>query len=250
MSANEANRSTPGALSSDAVRCAAARTAEAVTGPQRRAELELVSRLIARDEAAWQELIDSYRGAVLRGAIRGLTELRVTPTEARIEEVCADVVFALFRNDCAALRSFQGRSTLSTWLAVISRRVCIATQLKHERIGSARAIHMWDVDWQALPARHTSEDPAEERTGDLRLMQACFSKLSASDQVILELCFLKGLSYQTIADALGITRNAVGPKLTRARQRLRRLMVLQRQAATTGPATPTALMRRDEHGSL
>ncbi len=248
MTINGSTPRTPGALSTSATRCSAAHTSPEHVSPPATVDLDLVHRLIAREEAAWRELLATYRPAIVRGATQGFAELQITPTEARLEEVGAEVVFTLLRNDCAALRSFQGRSTLATWLTVISRRVCRAMQLKHERIGSARAINTENFDWNAIPARHSSQELAEDLQCELRVLRNCVARLAAADQVILELCFMKGLSYQAMADALGIKTNTVGPKLTRARQRLRRLVVLEQQAAGSHPASPSD-PRKNEHGS-
>jgi RNA polymerase sigma-70 factor (ECF subfamily) len=64
--------------------------------------------------------------------------------------------------------------------------------------------------------------PAEESDHPLlgELVRAALARLSKGDREVLELCYFEQLSYEEIADRLGLTLQAVGPRLTRARQRL------------------------------
>ena len=204
-------------------------------------------RLIQRDSAAWGELTTKYRESILRGISRGFAELGVAMTAGGLEEVCAEVVFVLFKDECAALRSFQGRSKFGTWLTVVSRRVCLAKQLNQERSvpGGARATR--DVDLNTLPQRGSSKALAEQLETEMQAIQACLPQLSTDDRSIIDRFFLQEQSYEEIATQLGITKNAVGPKLTRARNRLRRLVALyqQRQSASSQKRDP----RNPNHGS-
>lgn len=210
-------------------------------------DLVFIRRLIKRDGAAWGEVTTKYRDAIVRGAARGCAELGVTIAAARLEEVCAEVVFVLFKNDCAALRSFQGKSKFATWLTVVSRRICLAKLLSQERTvpGGARATS--DVDLSTLPERGSSAELAEQMAVEMQAIQACLPQLSSDDRSIIESYFFQEQSYQEIADQLGITKNAVGPKLTRARNRLRRLVELHQQGRTASSQKLDS--RNPKHGS-
>jgi RNA polymerase sigma factor (sigma-70 family) len=52
------------------------------------------------------------------------------------------------------------------------------------------------------------------------LVRAGLHGLSEADQEVLRLCYEEQLSYEQIAARLGVTQQAVGPRLTRARQRM------------------------------
>ncbi len=210
-------------------------------------DLAFVRRLIERDSVAWGELTTRYRDAILRGIARGFAELGVAMTSGGVEEVCAEVVFVLFKNESAALRSFQGRSKFATWLTVVSRRVCLAKQLHQERTvpGGARATS--DVDVSTLPARGGSAELAEQMEVEMQAIQACLPELSTADRTIIERFFFQQQSYLEIAGQLGITKNAVGPKLTRARNRLRRLVAVHQQREST--SSQKLDPRNPKHGS-
>ncbi len=236
MTTNEPASRAPSTLDTSEARRSAAQSVSIATGDDR----AFVRRLIQRDSAAWGELTTKYRDAVVRGVGRGCAELGVDMTSARLEEVSAEVVFVLFKNDFASLRGFQGRSKFATWLTVVSRRVCLAKLLQHERTVAGGARTTTDVDLSTLPERGNSAGLAEEMEAEMRAIQACLPRLSTDDRSVIDRFFFQEQSYEEIATQLGITKNAVGPKLTRARNRLRRLVVLhqQRQSASSQQLDP------------
>ncbi len=210
-------------------------------------DLEFVRRLIERDSSAWTELTTRYRDAIVRGVGRGCAELGLTITASRLEEVSAEVVFVLFKNDFAALRGFQGRSKFATWLTVVTRRVCLAKLLQHERTVAGGVRTTTDLDLNALPGRGSTSSLAEEMEAEMQAIQACLPRLSADDRSVIDRFFFHEQSYQEIAQELGITKNAVGPKLTRARNRLRRLVAMYQQRPTT--SSQKLDPRNPNHGS-
>jgi RNA polymerase sigma-70 factor (ECF subfamily) len=56
------------------------------------------------------------------------------------------------------------------------------------------------------------------------LLRQGMAQLSVDDQTILHLYHFESLNYQEIAEVMQLTESAVGPRLTRARQRLARLL--------------------------
>ncbi len=240
MTTNEPASRAPSTLDTGEARRVAARTEQPQSNLLGEEDRAFVHRLIQRDSAAWGELTTKYRDAVVRGVGRGCAELGVAMTSARLEEVSAEVVFVLFKNDFASLRGFQGRSTFATWLTVVSRRVCLAKLLQHERTVPGDARTTADVDLNAVPERGNSAYLAEEMETEMQAIQACLPRLSTDDRSVIDRFFFQEQSYEEIATQLGITKNAVGPKLTRARNRLRRLVVMhqQRQSASSQKLDP------------
>ena len=71
-------------------------------------------------------------------------------------------------------------------------------------------------------------DPSAEQTAmqecsddRLAVLRVARKKILPDDQRILRLFYEEGQSYQQIAESLEVSINTVGPKLDRARQRLR-----------------------------
>lgn len=201
-------------------------------------ELAFVARLVRREEAAWQRLLTEFRGVMLHGLISGLRELHIPPTSRLLEEMCSEVIVVLFENDCGPLRRFKGNSKFSTWLMVVSRRVCLARAVWLSRGLPTGVSGTTALNLDTLPDSNSADDQAttpELDEWNLESMQTCLPLLAPTDRWILEQIFLQRRSYQEIATQLGITRNAVGPKLTRARERLRRLIARHRQHSTADP---------------
>jgi RNA polymerase sigma-70 factor (ECF subfamily) len=178
----------------------------------------LVRRLLARQESAWIEFVTRYDRLVQS---RILATCRETGRAASVADLPADisaeVYAALIDQDMKVLRSFSGRSRLSTWLCVIVRRLA----LKH--IASSNRV----APGAGLEQCSHLEVRAEDERQHLQRLQAVAqarSQLSASDQLLLRLFYDESRSYKDIAKTLSISVNAVGPKLDRARQRLRKLV--------------------------
>ena len=70
-------------------------------------------------------------------------------------------------------------------------------------------------------------DPAERLTAeqDMRAILAVFSRLPRREQDVVSLCLWTGLTYEEAAVALGIPVGTVRSRLSRARSRLRELLV-------------------------
>ena len=131
---------------------------------------------------------------------------------------------ALFHRKMSGLRQFEGRSKLSTWLATIVRRTTLAVLRKRQRDAAAAVQPDSRFDLQMVPDKRSSQS-VEIDAEDRDRLQECLKQLSASDRQILELQFEKNWSYAEIAEELGISVNAVGPKVHRARARLKKLMI-------------------------
>ncbi|HEX7899942.1 MAG TPA: sigma-70 family RNA polymerase sigma factor [Planctomycetota bacterium] len=168
-------------------------------------DLETVERLLASDPAAWERFTREVQPLLIRaaGAI----------ARDAAEDVAQKVFAALLENDRALLRSFEGRSSLSTWLISIARNQAL-THRRHER---PRELPTPPAD---------SPGPLEEllRSENIDRVTAALDALPPRERLILMLFYRDGLSYADIAGFLGVSSNSVSPLLERARNRLRAKM--------------------------
>lgn len=183
-------------------------------------ERRLVSRLIDRDPQAWQEFLTRYERLIVARIAAACREVNFEPRPELIEDCSAELTSLLFHNDLAALRRFEGRAKLSTWLSVVIRR-CTLGVIKRRSQDASRAVQPDSrFDIAAIPdPREAPPDPEQAAR-----LQTCLQQLSAKDREILHLQFDEQLSYAAIGERLGIAENSVGPKLHRAQKRLRKLM--------------------------
>jgi RNA polymerase sigma-70 factor (ECF subfamily) len=184
----------------------------------------LIRRLLDREPAAWNEFIQRYERLI---ASRILATCREANSEAPadlVEDCGAEVMVALFHRKMSGLRQFEGRSKLSTWLAIVVRRTTLEVLRKHQRDAAATLQPDSRFDLQMVPDQRSSRT-AEIDVEDRDRLQECLQQLSAGDRKILALQFEQNWSYAEIAEELGVSVNAVGPKLYRARARLKKLMI-------------------------
>ena len=134
--------------------------------------------------------------------------------DAALDDVVQEIFVVVHRS----LRSFEGRSTLRTWLSGIVLNV-----VRHHRRGLARknprvGLHddAGDPDEQASPAR----DPYERAvySEGTRLVQRLLAALDDEKREVLVLAELEELSVPEIAEALGINLNTAYSRLRLARE--------------------------------
>jgi RNA polymerase sigma-70 factor (ECF subfamily) len=212
-----------------------AATARGQPEPTPAAELELVRRLVGGDQRAWGEFVTRFQRLVWTCIRRTSERYRLELSTADLEDTVADVFAALLERDCAALRRFEGRCSLATWLIVISRRRC----QRRVRKRFHRPVPFTDGDGTA--AKLAAEvDPLEDliRREDQQLVRIAFDRLSPADRRVLELHHHQQLGYAEIGRELGIAMNSVGPRIHRAQQRLRKLLEPRGTAAAHHPEIP------------
>jgi RNA polymerase sigma-70 factor (ECF subfamily) len=201
----------------------------AAAKPATRSDRWTALLVAARDgrEEAFSELLAEARPAIWKRARQRLQD------DALADEVASRTFVKAWRN----IAGYDaGRSNAGTWLYKIAERLVIDA-LKKRRQQQAREVMGFESLGQTGgeegegPVRMEPEDdvemaPPEEADHPLhgRLVRDALAKLSQADQEVLRLCYFEQHSYEEIARRLGVTVPAVGPRLTRARQRLLELL--------------------------
>jgi len=132
------------------------------------------------------------------------------------EEV-EDVVQEVFLTALGALAGFRGQSSVSTWLTTITVNTCRSHLRKR------------GVSLRLLSAIRGSTEPRTAGPADRELMtrerfervRRVVRKLPWKHREVVVLRYLEEMAVPEIADALGLSRNAVEVRLNRARKRLR-----------------------------
>ena len=140
--------------------------------------------------------------------------------EEDIENVTQGVFLGLCDKDFHRLRSFQGRSSLKTWLTSVTTRFGLNYIRTEKRKGSLKFMRLDDSSAD-LPERESfSALPMDERE---RLLQA-MEQMPNRDRLLLKLFYFDGFPYKTIAQMLQMPVNSISPVLTRAKDALRKLV--------------------------
>lgn len=178
-------------------------------------EAALLARIRARDKSACAECVERHAPGLYRLALRLMRD------EAEAE----DVVQETFLNAFKAIDTFDGRSSLSTWLYRIAynaalmrlRRSQPALISVDEPILADDGVELPRqlFDWCCLPEQdfETEESRAE--------LEAAIQELPEKLKVVFILRELEGLSTEETAQALGLSSEAVKTRLHRARLWLR-----------------------------
>jgi RNA polymerase sigma-70 factor (ECF subfamily) len=186
-------------------------------------DLKLVQRLIGRDAGAWSEFVTDYQSLVFSRVLSVAREWRRHLDRADVEDLVADVFSQLVSNEFASLRGFQGRSSLSTWLTVITRRICWQRLSRRETERPASQ-HGSDFDLQTIAVKRDDVLGRLIRNEDESRLIAAMEHLNERHRELLRLFYVEELSYHEIGTRMGMPINSIGPTLQRAQQKLKEVM--------------------------
>lgn len=177
---------------------------------------ELLARIRAGDKLACAECIEHHAPGIYRLALRLMSN----------ESDAEDVVQETFLNAFRAIGSFEGRSTLKTWLYRIAYNAAM-TRLRRKRAKMVSVDDMFEqveegkslpqqlFNWCCLPEQEiqSSEVRAE--------LEQAISNLSPKLKAVFVMREVEGLSTKECAEALNVSPSVVKTRLHRARLRLR-----------------------------
>jgi RNA polymerase sigma-70 factor (ECF subfamily) len=196
-----------------------------LTEPDELTEQRFIERLVARDERAFNELVQAYEERVFR------LLLRMLGRRDEAEDMAQEVFVQVFK----AIGTFRGDSRLGTWIYRIAVNLC-KNRMKY------------------LSRRHASEqdelEPAAERMpltegkgvtlGEMsrpdhlvegfqleRVVQACIAELEPDFREVLVLRDVEDLTYEELCEVTGLPEGTVKSRLHRARGMLK-TAVMQR----------------------
>jgi len=193
---------------------------------------KLIQRCLTHQPGAWNDFVDHYLGLIYRIIHHTAHHRGATLRPEDVEDVASDVLLQLVTNNYAALRRFQGRSSLSTYLTIICRRAAI--HLMAKKFGTASIVK--SVDSVPEPEDH---DDGHHNNQSLEQVHDLLSRLPRGVREVVRMYYLEGRTYEDISAQLGIPVNSIGPLLSRARQRLR--VKLQTKPAPAPPRPDTGV---------
>lgn len=176
-------------------------------------EKELIARLQARDETAFEELIRLYEKKVYALCVR------MCGNAEDAEEAAQDTFLALWRG----IDRFRQESALSTWIYRLTSNACI--DLMRRRRKSEGSVSL-DDEALFLDAADPAPQPQQalEQRETQRLMQEGLMSLPAEYRSILLLREVEGLSYSEISETLELELGTVKSRISRGRTLLRNFL--------------------------
>jgi RNA polymerase sigma-70 factor, ECF subfamily len=177
-----------------------------------------LEKLTAGDRAEFARLVDTYSSSIYRLGLKMLGN----PQDAE------DVLQNTFMNALLHLSSFQGRSSIATWLYRIAANEALMLIRKRrpevsleQESQQDEAESLEDVkprvfaDWSGLP-----EDELLSSEGK-KLLDTAIQNMPETLRIVFVLRDIEGLSIKETADALNLTETNVKTRLVRARMFLR-----------------------------
>jgi RNA polymerase sigma factor (sigma-70 family) len=159
-----------------------------------------------RDHESFRRLYENAYRPLLAYA------LRRTQRREDAEEIVADTLLVAWRRRSDIP---DGESTIP-WLYGVARRL-----LANQRRGQGRRRRLERL-LEPLTRTTLDFDELAEAADTTRAVLTASGRLSEGDQEVLRLEAWEGLSHEQIAVSLGCSPNAVGLRVRRARQRLRK----------------------------
>ncbi len=178
-------------------------------GEMSAAELaEVLTRVREGDAEAWGDLYRQYAAAIFRFCRRAL------PTKEDAEDATTEIFMKVRQK----VGTYDSSRPFTAWLYKVASNHCWDT-LRRRRIRQ----DLETGDLETLPLEHPDPSQLEKLQIDhtSKEVRAALAKMQDRARMALVLRYYADMSYDEIADTLGVRRAFVGVLLLRARHQLR-----------------------------
>lgn len=176
-------------------------------------ERELVRRARRGDREAFGALVARYQQRVI-GVARALVH---NPDDA--VELAQETFIRAFQN----LRTFEGRSSFSTWLYRIASNLAIDWRRRETRYPVAHGEEA-ENELRKIPSGQGDSFGAVARDELGQRVREALKQLTPEHRQVILLREMEGLSYEEISDILDCPKGTVMSRLHYARSHLRSLL--------------------------
>ena len=176
-------------------------------------ELRIIRRVLDGDANAFERLVLENQKNVYNLALKMLGD----PEDA------SDSSQEAFLRAYRSLSSFHGESRFSVWLYRMTSNVCIDFLRRKKRRAEVSMTVVDDEDEEKeleIPDERFSPEAAFDKEERVRAVREGLMKLPEEYRKILTLRELGGLSYEELAEEMGLELGTVKSKLFRARKKL------------------------------
>lgn len=179
-------------------------------------ESELIRRCQQGEVACFNRLIENYQTCVYNLALRMLANVQVA------EDATQDTFVSAWRG----IRGFRG-GNFRAWLLQIAANAC-RDQLRRLKRYPAVSLDasLVILGEPASPTEHSPEDVAERRMFGEEIQKG-LATLLPDQRLAVVLSDIQGLSYEEIANVMGVPVGTVRSRISRGRQHLRDYLLQQ-----------------------
>jgi RNA polymerase sigma-70 factor (ECF subfamily) len=185
--------------------------ADASYDSRRTVESELVRRVQSGDQAAFRDLVERYQNKIFSIVYRLLRNRQDTE----------DIAQMVFTKVYFAIKSFDGRCSLLSWICRIAINECYS----HLRKRRVRRAFEGDTREEGAPRGENRFGACPQPSADTRaaardLVEKLLARVPEEDRLLLVLKEVEGHSVNELAEMTGASESAVKTRLFRARQKL------------------------------
>jgi RNA polymerase sigma-70 factor, ECF subfamily len=168
----------------------------------------IIQRIARGDREALAELYACYQQPLFRYL------LQLTPDYGLAEEMLQDTFVAVWKS----ARTFEGRSSVQTWLISIARRQA------HNTLRRRKLLTVDEAELEEMASKEPEPEDFALASVARDELVAAFKQLASLHREIIVLIFIEELSYPEVANVLGIPVGTVKSRLSNAKRMLRRLL--------------------------
>jgi RNA polymerase sigma-70 factor (ECF subfamily) len=163
---------------------------------------ELLQKIIAGDEEAFQQLYHRYQPMIYNYILRLIHQKNAA------EELLQDTFLATWQG----ARKFRGQSSVKTWIFRIAHYKAVSWLRKHQK---ANQTTEFSPDLLIASPEPSPEKNLIDKAEIGRVLMA-LDTLSASHRAVVELTFVHGFAYQQIAEIMGCPVGTVKSRMSYA----------------------------------
>jgi RNA polymerase sigma-70 factor (ECF subfamily) len=168
----------------------------------------LIRQVAQRDQSAMRALYARHRVALYRWL------LRLAHDKGVAEDLLSEVFLDVWRRAA----SFEGRSSVSTWLLAIARNKALSARRRrtHAELNEESASNVPD----------SADDPevALQKKNRAELLRQSIDRLSPEHREVIDLVYYHGKAITEVAEIVGINEATVKTRMFYARKKLAELV--------------------------
>jgi RNA polymerase sigma-70 factor (ECF subfamily) len=178
----------------------------------------LIDRCLGGDDAAWEHVVARFKRKVFHIAYK------FTGRHDAAEDLTQEVFLKVFRS----LDKFNRDADFSTWLSSVARNYCIDRYRASKREKEVLVEDLVAFDLAPAAAGSNPHRVLEDRDRRSFLRRGLLALPEKLREAVV-LRDLQGLSYQEMAEQLGLPEGTVKSRINRGREELTRLLLRAKQ---------------------
>ncbi len=184
-------------------------------------ENELIKKCKKGNREAFNRLFEIYQSQVVNIAY-GMLSDREDAYDASQE-----VFVRVYKN----IGSFKEEASFNTWLYRIIANVCSDILRKRQKNSKVISISNMSDEENDMELPDDAPTPEEnmELTERQRIVKNAISQLRDEYRIVITMCDIEDMSYDAIADMLGVPKGTVKSRINRARNALKKILIEKRE---------------------